>query len=204
MSGFHLQALYHFPKPQLSNNMPSLSTLFGHHKPVQRPCLQFHGPDGQNKFTAIDPNGQLLAQFSVANNMIWRMSQNAQQICTFKRSSLSGTTTLQLHGQEIKVKQSWEGMRYGKDIKTSMGTWKWRPGDGSCEELTDGHGVLLARGKLPGTLSKKTYPLEVFISGDVFTLDLILATWVAMLDCQDGEGKEGEAIAEVVGAVLGA
>jgi hypothetical protein len=46
--------------------------------------------------------------------------------------------------------------------------------------------------------------LEVFVSGDVFTLDLILATWVAMLDCQDAEGKEGEAIAEVVGAVLGA
>ena len=184
--------------------MPSLSTFFGQHKPVQAPCLQFYGPDAQKNFTAIDMNGQLLAQFSVANNMIWRMSQNAQQICTFKRSSLSGTTTLQLHGQEIKVKQSWEGMRYGKDIKTSTGTWKWRPGDNSCEELTDGRGVLVARGKLPGTLSKKTYPLEVFVSGDVFTLDLILATWVAVLDCQDAEGKEGEAIAEVVGAVLGA
>jgi hypothetical protein len=184
--------------------MPSLSTFFGQHNPVQAPCLRFYGPDAQNNFEAIDLNGQLLAQFSVANNMIWRMSQNPQQICTFKRSSLSGTTTLQLHRQEIKVKQSWEGMRYGKDIKTSTGTWKWRPGDGSCEELTDGRGVLLARGKLPGTLSKKTYSLEVFISGDVSMLDLIFATWVAMLDCQDTEEKEGEAIAGVVGAVLGA
>lgn len=184
--------------------MPSLSSFLGHPKPVQAPCLHFYGPDSRNNFTAIGSNGQLLAHFSVANNMIWRMSQNAQQICTFKLSSLSGTTTLQFHGQEIKVKQSWEGMRYGKDIKTSAGTWKWRPGSGSCEELTDGRGVLLARGKLPGTLSKKSYPLEVFVSGDVFTLDLIFATWVAMLDCHDAEGKEGEAVAEVVGAVLGA
>ena len=192
------QILFH------QHNMPSLSALFGDHKPVQAPCLHFYGPDARNNFTAVASNGQLLAQFSVANNMIWRMSQNAQQICTFKLSSLSGTTTLRLHGQEIKVKQSWEGMRYGKDIKTSAGTWKWRPGSGSCEELTDGRGTLLARGKLPGTLSKKSYPLEVFVSGDVFMLDLIFATWVAMLDCHDAEGKEGGAIAEVVGAVLGA
>jgi hypothetical protein len=68
--------------------------------------------------------------------------------------------------------------------------------------LTDERGVLLARGKLLGTLSKKTYPLEVFTSGDVFTLDLILATWVAMLDCQDAEERETEAVAEVVGAIL--
>lgn len=204
MVDFHFLESHSFRRQSHQYNMPSLSAILGHRKPVQAPCLYFHGPDARNNFTAIDLNGQLLAQFSVANNMIWRMSQNAQQICTFKHSSLSGTTTLQFHGQEIKVKQSWEGMRYGKDIKTSTGRWKWRSGDGSCEELTDGRGVLLARGKLPGTLSKKTYPLEVFISGDVFTLDLILATWVAMLDCQDAEEKEGGAIAEVVGAVLGA
>ena len=184
-------------------NMPSLSSLFGHDKPEAIPCLRFCGPDSQNHFTAIDPNGNLLAQFAIANSSIWRLSQTPQQICTFKRSSLSGTLTLQLYGQEIKVKQSWEGMRYGKDVKTPTGTWKWRPGSGSCEELTDARGVLLARGKLPGTLSKKTYPLEVFVPGDAFILDLILATWVGMLDCQDAEGKEGEAIAEAVGAILG-
>jgi hypothetical protein len=104
--------------------MPSLSSLFGHNKPQGAPCLQFHGPDAQSRFTAIDPQGQLLAQFSVADNMIWRKSQNAQRICTFEHSSLSGTTTLQLHGLEVKVKQSWEGLRYGKDVKTSTGTWK--------------------------------------------------------------------------------
>jgi hypothetical protein len=203
MVAFQSLKSHYFSRRYYQYNMPSLSAFLGN-KPVQAPCIHFYGPDAQHNFTAIDPSGRLLAQFSVANNMIWRISQNAQQICAFKRSSLSGTTTLQLHGQEIKVKQSWEGMRYGKDIKISTGTWKWRPGSGSCEELKDGGGVLLARGKLPGTLSKKIYPLEVFVSGDVFTLDLILASWVAMLDCQDAEGKEGKAIAEVVGAVLGA
>lgn len=184
--------------------MPSLSSLFGHDKPEAISSLRFCGPDSHNHFTATDLNGQLLAQFVVANGSIWRLSQNAQQICTYKRSSLSGTLTLQLHGREIKIKESWEGMRHGKDIKTPMGMWKWRPGSGSCEELTDGHGVLLARGKLPGTLSKKTYPLDVFVPGDAFTLDLILATWVGMLDCQDAEGEGAEAVAEVVGAILGA
>lgn len=183
--------------------MPSLSSLLGHSKPERTPCLTFYGPDSQNHFTAVDPTGQQLAQFAVANSVIWRLSQNAQQICTFKRSSLSGTLTLQLHGQEIKIKQSWEGMRYGKDVKTQTGTWKWRPGSGSFEELTDSRGVLLARGKLPGTLSKKTYPVEVFVPGDEFTLDLILASWVGMLDCQDAEGKETEAVAEAVGAIFG-
>lgn len=184
--------------------MPSLSSLFNHGQPEKAPCLTFYGPDSRNHFTAVDPNGQSLAQFSVANNAIWRLSQhNAQQICTYKLSSLSGTLTLQLHGREIKVKQSWEGMRYGKDVKTTTGTWKWRPGSRSCEELTDERGVLLARGKLPGTLNKKTYPLEVFVPGDEFTLDLILASWVGMLDCQDAEEKVNEAVGEAVGAILG-
>jgi hypothetical protein len=130
------------------------------------------------------------------------MSHNAQQICTFKHSSLSGTTTLQLHGLEIKVKQRRDGLRYGKDVKILTGTWKWRPGSSSCEELTDERGNLLARGKLPGRLRKKSYPLDVFVSADAFTLDLMFATWVVMLDCQDAEEKEAEAAAEVVNAIL--
>lgn len=180
--------------------MPSLSSLFGHGKSEAAPCLTFHGPDSKNHFTAIGTNGQPVAHFAVANNTIWR---NSQQISTIKLSSLSGTTTLRLHGHEIKMKQSWEGMRYGKDIKTQFGTWKWRAGSGGFEELTDARGTLLARGKLPGTLSKKVYPLEVFVPGDEFTLDLIFSSWVGMLDCQDAEGEQTEAFAEIVGAIAG-
>jgi hypothetical protein len=116
---------------------------------------------------------------------------------------LSGTTTLNIHGQQIKMKQSWEGMQYGKDVKTAGGTLKWRPGSGGTEEFRDAQGILLARGKMPGMLSKRVYPLGVFVPGDEFLLDLILACWVAILDCQKAEGEEVEGVAEVVNALVG-
>lgn len=187
--------------------MPSLSSLFGHNsKPETSPCLTFHGPDSNTHFFALSPNGQQLAQFSITKNAIWRIlapHMPPQQICTLHRSSLSGTTTLEIHGQQIKVRQSWEGLSYGKDVKTAAGTMKWRPGSGGTEEFRDAQGILLARGKLPGTLSKKVYPLEVFVPGDEFLLDLILACWVAILDCQKAEGKDAEAAGEIVNALVG-
>jgi hypothetical protein len=45
--------------------------------------------------------------------------------------------------------------------------------------------ILLARGRLPGTLSKMIHPREGFAIEVEFTLDLILASWVGMLYCQD-------------------
>jgi hypothetical protein len=186
--------------------MPSLSSLFGHSKPETPPCLTFHGPDSNNHFLALSPSGQQLARFSVTKDAIWRTlapHMPPQQMCVFQRSSLSGTTTLQIHGQQIKMKQSWEGMQYGKDVNTAAGTMKWRPGSGGSEEFRDAQGVLLARGKMPGTLSKRIYPLEVFVAGDEFLLDLVLAYWVGMLDCQKAEGKEAESVAEVVNALVG-
>jgi hypothetical protein len=186
--------------------MPSLSSLLASHKssPETPPHLTFNGPDSSNHFRALSPKNQLLAHFAVSKDSIWRISsQPPQQICTFSRSSLSGTTTLNIHGQQIKMKQSWEGMQYGKDVKTAAGTLKWRPGSGGTEEFRDAQGVILARGKMPGMLSKRVYPLEVFVPGDEVLLDLILACWVAILDCQKAEGKEVEGVAEVVGALVG-
>lgn len=120
-----------------------------------------------------------------------------------KRSSLSGTNTLQIHGREVKIKQSWEGMQYGKDIQSPVGKFKWRPGSGGFEELRDSRGSLVARGKLKGMLGRKNSPLEVFVPGDTFLLDLILAIWTVMLDLRGDEAKETEAVAEVFGALMG-
>jgi len=80
---------------------------------------------------------------------------------------------------------------------------KWRAGRGGTEEFRDARGVLLARGKLPGTFSKKMHPLEVFVVGDEGLLDLILACWVAILEGRRAEGEDAEAAGEVVSAVLG-
>jgi hypothetical protein len=101
------------------------------------------------------------------------------------------------------MKQSWEGMQYGKDVKTAAGTLTWRPGSGGNEEFRDAQGILLARGKMPGMLSKRVYPLEVLVPGDEFLLDLILACWVAILGCHKAEGEEMEGVAEVVNALVG-
>jgi hypothetical protein len=205
---FHTPSYVRKTKKQLSFpiTMPSLSSLLSSHKSSSETplCLTFNGPDSSNHFRALSPNGQLLAHFAVSKDSIWRISsQSPQQICTSSRSSLSGTTTLNIHGQQIKMKQSWEGMQYGKDVKTAGGTLKWRPGSGGTEEFRDAQGILLARGKMPGMLSKRVYPLEVFVPGDEFLLDFILACWVAILDCQKAEGEEVEGVAEVVNALVG-
>lgn len=186
--------------------MPSLSSLFGHSKTETPPCLTFHGPDDNKQFFARGSNGQQLAHFIITKDAIsrvWSPVMPPQQICTLHRSSLSGSTTLQLHGQQIKVKQSWEGLSHGHDVKTAAGTMKWRPGSSGTEEFKDAQGIVLARGKMPGSLSGKVYPLEVFVPGDEFLLDLILACWVAILNCQKAEGKEAEAAGEVVNALVG-
>lgn len=102
------------------------------------------------------------------------------------------------------MKQSWEGMQYGKDIM-SVDVLKWRPGSGGYEELRDGRKSLLARGKFPGTFSRKrSSVLEVFVPADEFMLDLIVASWFSTIKGQDAEGEELEAVMEVVNAVVGA
>jgi hypothetical protein len=184
--------------------MLSSFSLFGRGQSEGTPCLMFHGPDSQNQFRATNLSGQGLARFMVANSTVWRVAQNAQQICTFQCSSITGTSTLRVRGQEIKAKQSWEGMRYGKDVETPTGTWKWRPGSGGCEELRDGRGFLLARGKLPGIFGRNICALEVFIPGDGFMLDMVLSSWISMLDWQDAEEKETEGAMEVVQALMSA
>lgn len=88
---------------------------------------------------------------------------------------------MNIHGQDIEVKQSWEGMQYGKDVSTPVGKLKWRPGSGGHEELHDGQHSLLARGKLPGVFSKRPANVEVFVPGDELLLDVILASWLCML-----------------------
>lgn len=88
---------------------------------------------------------------------------------------------LDIQGGNVEIKQSWEGMQYGKDIMTTFGTLKWRPGSAGFEELRDGQQNLIARGKLPGLFAKRPPLLEVFSFDDEFLLNLIFASWITML-----------------------
>lgn len=184
--------------------MPLLSSLLGHRgRTSKQPVVKFHGPEPGNRFRAVGPTNDELACFCFVNGTIFRLPDTQQPICTMKRSSLSGTSTLQIHGQEVKIKQSWEGMQYGKDIQSPVGKFKWRPGCGGFEELRDFEGSLVARGKLKGMLGRKNSPLEVYIYVDTFLLDLIFASWTVMLDLKGDEAKETEAVAEMFGALVG-
>ncbi|KAK4506381.1 hypothetical protein PRZ48_000111 [Zasmidium cellare] len=169
-------------------------------KPNSGPAhLTFHGPDSKDRITATNTSNTEVARFTITKTSLFRLNPSPQPLCTYKRSWLSGTTTLHnFHGRKVSIKQSWEGMQYGKDVKTPWGTWKWRPGNGGCEVLRDGKTVL-ARGKLPGR--RRPGCLEVFVNGDAYVVDLILASWAGMVkDRGDGVG----AAAEVIGAVGGA
>ncbi|KAF2169941.1 hypothetical protein M409DRAFT_51728 [Zasmidium cellare ATCC 36951] len=180
--------------------------FFKTRKQRQAPAhLTFHGPDSQDQITATNISNIEIARFTITKSTLSRLlpSSKQQQICTYKHSSLSGTTTLKnFHGhQQIKIKQSWEGMQYGKDIKSPCGKWKWRPGSGGCEELRDGK-MVLARGKLSGGCRRRREArLEVFVNGDRSVMDLILASWATMVKERDGGTG---AVAEVVGGMGGA
>ncbi|KAF2163472.1 hypothetical protein M409DRAFT_26084 [Zasmidium cellare ATCC 36951] len=163
--------------------MPSLSSLFSNGPSANNPpCLSFHGPDKQGHIRAINSNNQEVAHFIASKTSLTRaLGSNHQQICTFNRSHLASCTTIHIHGQQVKVKQTWESMQYGKDVETPTGRLTWRAGNGGYEELRDGSKTLLARGKLPGTFGSRPALLEVFVDGDEVLLDLILASWVCTI-----------------------
>lgn len=161
--------------------MPFLSSKSSRKEPSQPPCLQFQGPDNQGRAKAFDVYNREVACFTIAGDSIRRDLPTQQHLCTMQRSFFSGTTRINIHEQTIEVKQSWEGMQYGKDVLTSFGTLRWRPGSGGHEELRDGQQKLLARGRLAGMFRKKPSKVEVFVSGDEFLLDLILASWICIV-----------------------
>ncbi|KAF2762658.1 hypothetical protein EJ05DRAFT_8763 [Pseudovirgaria hyperparasitica] len=181
-------------------------------------------PDGKH-IAALNATGQRLALFAYSKHSVTRImpaaepgasAQEAQrrEICTSKHSLLSGTTTLHIHGREVKVRQSWEGLRDGRDIELPGGTMlEWRAGSGGVEELRDADGTLLARGRKPGVFGgRKGCDLGAYgrACGDEFLLDLVLCSWVCAVvkggkaekDADDDE-EEVKAMAEVFGALAG-
>lgn len=143
-------------------------------------CLTLQGPDAEGHIRAFDSLNVEVFRFVVAKDSVYCVAPNEQQICAIHHRFLSGTHTLEMHGQKIKIKQSWEGMQYGKDIHTQSGVLKWRPANAGHEELHDANKNILARGKLPGLLSRKSATLRVFVR-DEHILHIILGSWLVML-----------------------
>ncbi|KAF2716719.1 hypothetical protein K431DRAFT_234759 [Polychaeton citri CBS 116435] len=128
-----------------------------------------------------------------------------QPFCTGKTSSLSGNTTMTVHGQTIKVCLTWEGMQYGKDMKTPLGKMKWRIGSkswGNTQELWDTQGTKLATYKALCSKNQDS-KLEILVPGDEFFLDIILASWVSMVRSDAKESEQLETVLEVVSGIAG-
>lgn len=63
--------------------------------------------------------------------------------------------------------------------------------------------MVIARGKLPGMFGGKASPLEVFVEGDAFLLDLVMVSWVVMIKGQQKEEEEMEGAGEIISALAG-
>lgn len=114
-------------------------------------------------------------------------------------SNLSGTITMSIHGQEIKMKQRYEGLTPRLTFSGPFGEMKWKPtawADGS--ELWDKEGVLLARYKY---LKFSGDPkLEIFVQLDDRLLELVVTASVSVYV---DEKKGLEIVSDVLEAVAG-
>lgn len=174
-------------------------------KPIS--CFTIYGPDKEGGLYTIDPNGRRIVLFSRKENKskpqleMFRVVQGGllQPLSTASFSSLSGTITMRIHGQEIKMKDKYEGLTPHKSFSGPVGELKWKPtawANGS--ELWDSAGVLLARYK---HLKFSGDPvLEIFVQLDNILMELVVTAAVAILV----DEKKGLKIAsELVEALAG-
>lgn len=144
---------------------------------------------------ALDSKGQQIAQLRVQSTgrrdfQLHRSSAPTKDpaqtdaVVKASRSMLSGKTDMTVLGQPVTVRQSWEGMRSGKDLDTPKGKFEWRTGGStlhSVEELTDKRtGTKVASCRIP-SFKKGDMKLEILAPLDEFLIDTIVASWVVML-----------------------
>lgn len=161
--------------------------------------LTFSATSGPNRtITVVDSNGKTMGQLNVHRSatskrdfQLQRMqstsstSEDTCTVATVAHSRMSGKTDMTVHGREVVMRQSWEGMRSGKDLDTPVGKLAWRTGGStlhSVEELTDERtGTVLASCRIP-TFGKGNLKLDILAPQDDFLVDVIVASWVVLLD----------------------
>lgn len=171
------------------------------------PSLVLFGPDKEGALYSLDMNGRRSVLFSSKVNkskpqlQMYRIVQGGllHPLGTAAFSSLSGTITIAIHGQEIKMKDISESLQYSKSFPSPVGEMKWKPtGWGNGMELWDSAGVLLARYKY---LKLSGDPqLEIFVQLNDYLLDTVVTAAVSIfVDEQRGL----KIVSKVFGAVGG-
>ena len=165
--------------------------------------ITFYGPNSESQIKAMNANGFEVARFIVSGNRknfsISRLtSPNTPPIpvCTATTSSLSGSTKMQVHGMELKLKDELEAK-----FETPQGIMRWKQASMfSSREMTllNENKVVVAR-----ATTKDDVKMEVLVQGDELFFDCMLAGWVAFIYKTFRDRGITEASMEVVGALAG-
>ncbi|KAF2163632.1 hypothetical protein M409DRAFT_26239 [Zasmidium cellare ATCC 36951] len=160
-----------------------------------------------NSFTSPNVQGNLMAgadwwSFNVSGldpNLLWEdMSAQALSAEEFDQNAFTSEAKLEPGGGFPPGTASMK-------FRSPAGKFEWRA-ERKGWELYDKRDVLLARGKIHGTVNNRPSHLEVFVGGDDTFMDLILASWVAMYRGQDITEEDVHAakdVLEVLGALGG-
>lgn len=136
--------------------------------------------------TALDAQGNPAASLAVhGSGKSFHLLRDGKTIATSSHHRVSGTTDLTIHGQQVTMRQSWEGMRSGKDISAPMGKYVWRTGGSmlhATEELTEeATGTKVASCRIP-SFRRGDGKLVVLAPREDSVVDLAVASWVVLLD----------------------
>ncbi|KEF55953.1 uncharacterized protein A1O9_07533 [Exophiala aquamarina CBS 119918] len=168
------------------------------------PSLILYGPTGDGSLYTVDQANNRCVLFSSKVNeskpqlQMYRIVQGGllQPLGTAAISSLSGSTVISIHGQEIKMKIKYESLTPTKSFTCPAGVMTWRSTSwGNGMELWDQAGVKLARYvylKLSGDPK-----LEIFVPLNDMLLDLVVTAAVSLLV---DDKKSLNIVAEVLGA----
>ena len=157
----------------------------------------FFGPDKTSHITAVNASGVEVASFFVDSHSrssftIVRQVPNAAPvpICTAEKSSLSSTTTMNVHGQEVKFDYY--------HLQMPMGKFTWRSDglSGDKKNLLDPDKQVVAHADL------KEMKLSVLVRADEIHLDCLLAGWVAFIRAKNAGAKIAMGL-KIIGALAG-
>lgn len=172
------------------------------------PSLVFIGPDKSDTIFVQDTSGVKTPMFTVQSSKhskpnveVFRLLANGvqQPFSTATFSSMSGSITLSVKGHEVKLKDS---MGDGPSFDGPHGKLKWKYSSMGGKIILQDE----AKNKLARYQYKDVPKLEIFVQGDEFFVDLVVASGVAITVKKGKDASDAKGVAtafKVIGALAG-
>jgi hypothetical protein len=159
--------------------------------------MTFFGPDATSKIKAVNPTGVEVADFTIdsTSNSDFAILRHISPtiapvtICTGHKSSLVGSTKMNVHGQEVKFATTSGGLAilYYVLETTMLGKLTWKgSSSGKLYELVDCERRMIAQADLA------EMRFTVFVPGDEVMFDCLLAGWVALVHTKKGSAESSK------------